>query len=539
MYLLVTGSIILIGLAMKKRTTNINGVLIKSVFAALMLLIIFCHARLLYTNSRDLCDDAMISIRYAANLSYDDGLRYNRAPKGADPVEGYSNFLWVAGISEGLKRQMHPRIITAIMGGICSILCVVSIGVWVFGRTRSFLNGIIAAIVLASYLPFSIWAMQGLETPLFALLVLLSIIFASSKRLSAFSYFFAALACMTRPDGLLAAAYIFIVSWLDTDKKRIMNLVSATFFFLVPFLAYSFWRIKHFNSIIPNVFFAKTGLGIAGIEVGFRYFLTWAIGSGHIFAFFLVLAISAIFYKRTKDYCGNIIIPFGFILIYLTFIVFVGGDFMPDHRFVMHVVPLIIGSGMICIGGYSTKSKTGKRVLFLFALIAITSNILGIHGYFHSSDTRSKQWHQNQAEWYGKTASWLLRNGQRDDVIACGDIGYIGFVTDAERIIDTNGLVDRYLARYPGAASLNSDPDYVISQSPDFIVVIAHYFENGAVIGHNDFDRKFLSDKTLQRGYEQAAELSGWESKEYSFSDGLSRTSLIRFKIFQKIIENN
>ena len=38
------------------------------------------------------CDDAYISFQYARNLASGFGLTFNR---GLDPVEGYTNFLWV------------------------------------------------------------------------------------------------------------------------------------------------------------------------------------------------------------------------------------------------------------------------------------------------------------------------------------------------------------------------------------------------------------------------------------------------------------
>ena len=41
-----------------------------------------------------LCDDAFISFRYSRNWALGNGLRYNLGEH--IPVEGYSNFLWVA-----------------------------------------------------------------------------------------------------------------------------------------------------------------------------------------------------------------------------------------------------------------------------------------------------------------------------------------------------------------------------------------------------------------------------------------------------------
>jgi arabinofuranosyltransferase len=438
-------------------------------------------------------------------------------------------------MSEGFKRQMPPRVITALMGGLSSILCVVCLGTWVFRSTKSLVSGLLASIILASYLPFALWSVQGLETPLYAFLVMSAIVFASIAKFSSIAYLFSFLACLTRPDGLLVPAYIFIVSWTDQDRKKSRTILTAFIFFLAPFIAYSAWRINHFNSVVPNVFFAKTGLGIAGMEVGIRYLFTWAAGSGHIFILFLVSLISMIFYKKTKNICSGIYSPFLFVLVYLSFVIYVGGDFMPDHRFVMHVVPLLIGCGIICLGNAAPKRKLARLVFFLVVLILLTANLLSIlHYNYGTYYSHTKKWHQDQAKWYGNTASWLVRNSDRSSVIACGDIGYVGFVTDVDRLIDTNGLVDRYLARHPGAASLNSDPDYVISESPDFIVVMVHYFQNGAMIGHNDFDRKFINDKKLQQGYTEAAELSGWKTIEYSFDDKETRISHIRFKIFKK-----
>lgn len=508
--------------------------------ALLLLPALVAHGFLATRELRELCDDAMISARYARNLAWGHGLRYN-LPSGPGkeverPVEGYSNFLWVLGLAAGFRLDLHPRMTTAVMGIGFSLLAVLGLGLWVFRETGSTAGGFFAAAILASSLPFALWAGQGLETPLFAALALSAIALDRPDRGRPLPYLLAFLAGLVRPEGVLLPGAIFIAHLLQPRPRRFI----APLFFLVPFALYTRWRVLYFGSALPNVFYAKTGLGPAGLKVGAFYLEQAALDQWPVLL--LLFSVGAtLLSPRLSQPDKNVgptpglqlLTPLVFIALYLLFILAVGGDFMPDHRFVMHVLPLIIGIGAIgCLG--RNKSRGRLWIFIAFAVLAVSWNGWKIWKY-EREPSFARDWHRNQAEWYGRPASWLLREARPADLIAAGDIGYIGYVTETNPILDTNGLTDPYLARRPGAAGFNSDPDYVLSRKPEFLVVMVHYFENGQALGHSAFDRAVLAGDRLNREYALKTELPGWRSVETSFPDRVTRGSQVRFRIYQRL----
>ena len=95
-----------------------------TLIAVIIAILAALHLPLIADNIGEICDDAMISARYAQNLARGHGLTYNRAPADARPVEGYSNFLWVMGLCLGEKLLLHPRITTLALGGLSSMVAV-------------------------------------------------------------------------------------------------------------------------------------------------------------------------------------------------------------------------------------------------------------------------------------------------------------------------------------------------------------------------------------------------------------------------------
>jgi hypothetical protein len=503
------------------------------------MIFIAVHCPLIHVSVGDMCDDAMISARYARNLAHGHGLRYNRAPADAGPVEGYSNFLWVVGMAAGEKLRLHPRITTLFMGGLASFCSIMVLGLWVRARTGSGLAGFFASLLLASSLPYAAWAAQGLETPLFAALAVSAVAVTRPEKPGPAAYLLALFACLTRPDGLIVAAAVLIAHLINPgrDLKRIARIAGLAF--AIPFAAYTVWRWSHFGMLVPNVFYAKTGLGLSGVKVGGSYFLGWALKHWPLAAMLLFGLIPLVSLRKQVENRLIILAPALLVILYLGFIIAVGGDFMPDHRFVMHVLPIVIGIGVLGTTVLWGPHRTERLIKwpFFFVVFALVLNVYQVHEFFYprkDADMFPRHWHQDQAKWYGRAASWLMLHTDRSDVIACGDIGYIGYVTDVDRILDTNGLVDPYLARLPGAAAFETDPKYVLDQKPDYLVVMVHYFDNNAKVGHSAFDRAVMASGRLEKEYSLAVEVPGWRSREKSFDDGLTRSSVIKFRIYPR-----
>ena len=65
---------------------------------------------------------------------------------------------------------------------------------------------------------------------------------------------------------------------------------------------------------------------------------------------------------------------------------------------------------------------------------------------------------------------WLNAHSLPFATVAAGDIGAIGFWS-RRNILDLDGLVDTHIAHLPGRYGEKRDPQYVLRQVPDFIVL--------------------------------------------------------------------
>ena len=119
-------------------------------------------------------DDAFISFRYAENFANGDGLVFNKGQY----VEGYTNFLWVVLLGVFNKLGFDIPKTSLFLGGLFSLLTLP--GVYaissIISRKRRFppsaaLLMAFAGLALAGSYSFGIWAVAGLETPLFMCLL--------------------------------------------------------------------------------------------------------------------------------------------------------------------------------------------------------------------------------------------------------------------------------------------------------------------------------------------------------------------------------
>jgi hypothetical protein len=155
-------------------------------------LLAFAFALLQQLTFATVPDSAFVTFRYAANIAAGHGAVYNIG----EYVEGYSNFAWLVLVSLP-KALFGADIVTGavVLSSACALGCVLLAGR--FGRVAGLLTA--AASGLAAY------GCAGTEAPLFVLLVL-AVLYALKTRHPLAAGVLAALAVLTRPDGLVLAA---------------------------------------------------------------------------------------------------------------------------------------------------------------------------------------------------------------------------------------------------------------------------------------------------------------------------------------------
>ena len=159
-------------------------------------------------------DDALISLRYADRLLDGDGLTWTDGEK----VEGYSNLLWIL-LTAALGRLGVDLIDATRVLGYAGFVAVLWAILYRF-RARdaaSSVPALVSGLALAISGPVAVWTVGGLEQPLFIGLLVWALVacFAlvdttgdPDRNAWRLPSLLLALACWTRPDGIVLAAAI-------------------------------------------------------------------------------------------------------------------------------------------------------------------------------------------------------------------------------------------------------------------------------------------------------------------------------------------
>ncbi len=178
-------------------------------------------------------DDAWISFRYAQNWNNGLGLVYNPGER----VEGYTNFLWTVIIGLLMRIGMDPLIAAKFSGILLSLLVLlITHRLYVRVSPGQSAFAVLPVLLLSTNVCFAAYAVAGMETPLFALLVVLGVyLFVRENESTApipfpLSGSIFALASLARPEGVLFFGMTVLYATVDaviTGKDNGCN----TYFF--------------------------------------------------------------------------------------------------------------------------------------------------------------------------------------------------------------------------------------------------------------------------------------------------------------------
>jgi len=403
-------------------------------------------------------DDAYITFRYVENFVNGDGLVFNIGER----VEGYTNFLWtlllILGRLAGLELVMLSRILGVICGaGTILVLYFLS------GRffSKSNLWRGMVCLLFGSSLSFAYWSIAGLETAAFTLALTASI-YLYIKR----SYMFgpvAVLATLLRPEGILVFAILLLYDIIYARKLSRYLLVTAAVYIL-SLLPFGIFKLYYYGGLLPNTFYAKAGFTsgklLDGLEYAGRYFWHY-LGAG----LFLIPAVIALKKKRL------LLVPAVFVLAYVVYIVFVGGDVLKVHRFFVPLMPLM--ALLVTIG---VSSLLRNRI------IAITSIVLVVAWQSWMPFDFISTYHNAELHLTRKmdiASLNLKRVDESNFTVAVSTIGKVGHNLIGHRVIDMLGLTDTTIARHPEDTpegmettwkERHFNTPYLLSRQPDYIL---------------------------------------------------------------------
>ncbi|MDD5063764.1 MAG: hypothetical protein PHQ35_03255 [Phycisphaerae bacterium] len=318
-----------------------------------------------------LFDDAMISMRYAANWADGHGFVWNPGER----VEGYTTFGWtfVMGICHLFRLSpSYTCLLVQVLGVPILWGCLISTALLARYCKVPPVSACCAIVLAGTFYNLIFFTLFGMETGLLTLLVTLAmadtIKYISEGRGGIRPVLWFAPAALVRPDVLAVMLFVLLFFWFSVKKDRFRLLIGLLIVALVV-AAHFLWRYRFYGQWLPNTYYLKlTGWSLpdriaAGIKQTF-----WTVA---VFGLPLLLAAIAVI-KDTKRWHFLVLGSFAIAVVYQ---VYVGGDAWPLHRF---VIPYSLGLFVLAAEGINriailliNRKTDAPKTAFRLALTAL------------------------------------------------------------------------------------------------------------------------------------------------------------------------
>jgi len=430
---------------------------------------------LLFTDAPQ--DDAYITYRYAENWANGDGFVFNA---GEEPVEGYTNFLWTLIIGIGIRLGIDPQLLAPHLGLLATIGAA-----WLTALLARRLGAgpwlaALAALLMAVRPGITVHGMGGLETPLFMLLLLASVYprtrFERTSRDNVLSGTCLGLAALTRPEGMLLYGLLELADLAAALRMRagfgswFAGVLRRGIPFALIVGVHMAWRVTTYGDWVPNTFHAKVAGGDAVWAAGYAYSRDAVLSLGLILVVVPYLVAGMTAGRRARLTCLWI------TTVYLAYVGYVGGDYIPGFRFLLPIMPLwcaLAAASLEIVGRRlnGARGALGAGVLLVALGGFYTAHDFQTHGFWPQQDRRHRE-----LVAAGKKLGEIL---PPDAWLAATAAGRVPYFAD-RRCVDMMGLSDRHIAAQPAkvgdtlelAGHLKGDGAYVIDRQPDAIAFL-------------------------------------------------------------------
>lgn len=494
----------------KPTTLNYNKVTYIALGFISIIFIYFCFS------NKFIQDDAYISFRYIQNFISGNGLVFNIGEK----VEGYTNLLWVLILSIFAFLKFNVENVAQILSvafGIVVLFVTYKISDIIEIKNDMLITKkskydskpqgsvkyldfipLVLLIFTASYI---FWSVSGMESTMFISFCLFGIYYYIKNRNTdivnyKFSIFLV-LATLTRPEGLYFFGLIIIHKVMIAFRQNKSSAINSIFsknnlityaLYIVPIIFYFLLRYLYYGYLLPNTYYAKTGLSSAYLNAGIEYF-TKFLTSYLIYG--IVLIAPLYLFKRRENFF-EISLLYLLSVSFILYTILIGGDVLKQNRFFLPVLPLIY----ILFGKFLTELYFLIKIRWsspgaAFPAVLIITAFLCFYYYSSQKENLEKDIASENGlvDKMKISGSWFMNKQQqlgRPLNIAATTIGAVSYFAGVNvNVIDLLGLTDKEIAHNPkiipeisaneiGWKERNYNADYVMSRDPDYI-----YFSTG------------------------------------------------------------
>ncbi len=474
-------------------------------------------------------DDAYITFRTVDNFIHGYGLTWNTDER----VQAYTHPLWMFLLS-AVYFFTHEIFISSMIVSIIISLATVVFFSWKIPVSPS--HAIIGVLILTFSKAFVDYSTSGLENPLTHLILVAFLYVYLKFELSARKLFslslLAALGTLNRMDTILIFLPPLVHQVVALKDWRKLWVVGLGF---LPFLAWEAFSLFYYGFLFPNTAYAKLNTGVSAIvlaEQGIKYFVH-SIQFDPITLISILLAVAIAFFIK-RESSAPVVPVAGGILLYLLYIIKVGGDFMsgrllsavvvvavcliavalPRRFQAYHFIPCIL---IIALIGFSSPYPTvfsnlnygTNRPLFGNTVNEIVGygNVTDERGYYYQTAGLLTATQDEPTHLWAEEGKKLHSSGTK--LAIHKNVGFLGYYAGPEvHIVDHHALTDPLLARlyvssnskqliYPGHFYREIPEGYIETlQSGENKIMdhdLAEYYDKIALITKGDlFDPKRL-----------------------------------------------
>lgn len=332
-----------------------------------------------------LFDDALISMRYAWNLSHGNGLVWNPGER----VEGYTNLLWtlVMAVFTGLLDKIQAVLAMQLLGipivlACCYLTWKLAMRVAAdLPEKQRLVIGVISTVGVFTYFPLSYWTLTGMETGFLTLLVLAGVYavegYARSGRRGdlLLGAMFLGLATLTRDDAnilaLLTLAYAALLPSGHGNGSKWKALALAVAVFAVFPIGREAFRLLYYGDVLPNTYYLKaTGMPMADRLKNGLGFMSW-----YFFTHAIVLAVCIVGTAMKPD--RRRLVYLVMLLSAIVYQIWAGGDPVRIWRMLTPAQPMAAILFALATGeivrrlGTDIGARRGRRLAAYITAIAI------------------------------------------------------------------------------------------------------------------------------------------------------------------------
>jgi hypothetical protein len=459
-------------------------------------------------------DDAGLTFAYARSLSSGAGPVLQ---PGAEPVEGFSNPAWLAVLTVGRWLRLFDRgawfgtVDIVAFPKVAALVCCLGTFAAMYAvaatvNRRPVLVTIVAGTATALLPSFVIWTTSGLENGLFACVVtVLAAVLAraavaaamTTTRTAVLAGGLAALAALTRPDGIVYAAAFPLAALLlasrNTVRRTSIACLISSAAFAVPVGVYMIWRLVTFGDYLPNTARAKAqrvpGLEALDRPVALIVYFGWFASLLCVVAVTLALARRGPIAKLVSV----LLVPLSLAVVSYAVL---QPDWMADYRFATPVWPLVTLTVTLAapqaLGGLSSR---GRWVAYAAAaaLVAFTlsGSFAGARAFQRTPTAGLCDIAQNTGYLFNGYADIL---GVRDGSLLAVDGGGTS-LTSRLRFVDLSGLAERSIAEAWQRNDMTRLRNYIFDEvKPTFIKIWPGWAERFQVDLPDDprFERDYV-----------------------------------------------